>query len=88
MVRSAAHRALALEMAQKSIVLLKNDGLLPLSKDKLKTIAFIGPAANIARTGGGGSSTIQPWEKVSPVAGMKNLLGDRVKIQFAAGREH
>jgi beta-glucosidase len=84
-VRSAAHRALALEMAQKSIVLLKNDGLLPLSKDKLKTIAFIGPAANIARTGGGGSSTIQPWEKVSPVAGMKNLLGDRAKVLFAAG---
>jgi beta-glucosidase len=84
-VRSAAHRALALEMAQKSIVLLKNDSLLPLSKDKLKTIAFIGPAANIARTGGGGSSTIQPWEKVSPVAGMKNLLGNRVKVLFAAG---
>ncbi len=84
-VRSAAHRELALEMAQKSMVLLKNDGLLPLSKDKLKTIAFIGPAADIARTGGGGSSAIRPWEKVSPVAGMKRLLGDRVKIQFAAG---
>ena len=84
-VCSAAHRDLALEMAQKSIVLLKNDGLLPLSRNKLKTVAFIGPAANIASTGGGGSSTIQPWEKVSPVAGMKNLLGDRVKIEFAGG---
>ena len=84
-VRSAAHRDLALEMAQKSIVLLKNDGLLPLSQDKLKTIAFIGPAANVARTGGGGSSGIRPWEQVSPVAGMKKLLGDRVKIQFAEG---
>jgi beta-glucosidase len=85
MVRSAAHRELALEMAQKSIVLLKNDGLLPLPKDKLKTIVFIGPAANIARTGGGGSSTIRPWEKVSPLEGMKHLLGDRVKIEFAEG---
>jgi beta-glucosidase len=84
-VRSAAHRELALEMAQKSMVLLKNDGLLPLSKDKLKTIAFIGPAANVARTGGGGSSNIRPWGKVSPLAGMKKLLGDRVKIQFAEG---
>jgi len=84
-VRSAAHRDLALEMAQKSIVLLKNDGLLPLSQDKLKIIAFIGPAANVARTGGGGSSGIRPWEQVSPVAGMKKLLGDRVKIQFAEG---
>jgi beta-glucosidase len=84
-VRSAAHRDLALEMAQKSMVLLKNDGRLPLSRDKLKTIAFIGPAANVARTGGGGSSGIRPWEQVSPVAGMKKLLGDRVKIQFAEG---
>ena len=84
-VRSAAHRDLALAMAQKSIVLLKNDGLLPLSQDKLKTIAFIGPAANAARIGGGGSSGIRPWEQVSPVAGMKKLLGDRVKIQFAEG---
>jgi beta-glucosidase len=84
-VCSAAHRELALEMAQKSMVLLKNDGLLPLSRDKLKTIAFIGPAAHVARTGGGGSSAIRPWEKVSPVEGMKKLLGDRVNIQFAEG---
>ena len=40
------HDALALKAAEKSMVLLKNDGLLPLSMETLKTIAVIGPNAN------------------------------------------
>lgn len=44
---SSAHRALALDAAQQSIVLLKNAGaVLPLQASKLKKIAVIGPAAN------------------------------------------
>jgi beta-glucosidase len=45
-VDSAKHRALALKAAQQSIVLLKNNGLLPLNKKKIKTVAVIGPNAN------------------------------------------
>lgn len=41
-----AHDILALDAAEKSMVLLKNDGLLPLSLDKLTTIAVIGPNAD------------------------------------------
>jgi len=84
-IRSDAHRQLALEMAQQSIVLMKNDGLLPLARAKLKTVAMIGPAANVARTGGGGSSIIRPWEEISPVEGMRKVLGPDVKIVFAEG---
>ena len=40
------HAAAALSAAQKSMVLLKNDGVLPLSLDTLKTIAVIGPNAD------------------------------------------
>jgi len=48
-VNSSAHQALALEVANKSMVLLKNDGLLPLDRAKYKTIAVIGPnAASLA----------------------------------------
>jgi len=84
-IQSDSHRQLALEMAQKSITLLKNDGVLPLAKDKVKTIALIGPSAKIARTGGGGSSAIQPWTSVSPSEGIASLLGDSVKITYAQG---
>lgn len=48
-VDSEKHRQLALEAAHKSIVLLKNDGLLPLKKD-LKNIAVIGPTADDEET--------------------------------------
>lgn len=48
-VNSPAHQALALDVADKSMVLLKNDGILPLQAVKYKTIAVIGPnAASLA----------------------------------------
>lgn len=45
-VDSSKHRALAYKAAQESIVLLKNNGLLPLNRKKIKTIAVIGPNAD------------------------------------------
>ncbi|HEX4156361.1 MAG TPA: glycoside hydrolase family 3 C-terminal domain-containing protein [Acidobacteriaceae bacterium] len=44
-VNSPAHQALALEAAEKAMVLLKNDGILPLRTARYKTIAVIGPNA-------------------------------------------
>lgn len=84
-VRSQAHRDIALEMAEKSMVLLKNDGVLPLSRDKLKSIALIGPNAAVARVGGGGSSGVDPWISVSPVQGFQTALGSKVNITTAEG---
>jgi beta-glucosidase len=56
----AAHAALALEIARKGIVLLKNDGnLLPLAQG-LKRIAVIGGHANIGVLSGGGSAQVIP----------------------------
>ena len=45
-VSSPEHKALSLECAEKSMVLLKNDGILPLDKSKIRTIAVIGPNAD------------------------------------------
>lgn len=42
----AAHRDLALDTAREALVLLKNDGLLPLQPEAVKTIALVGPAAD------------------------------------------
>ena len=44
-VDSAAHQELALEVARQSLVLLKNDGLLPLDRSKVGSIAVVGPDA-------------------------------------------
>lgn len=45
-VSSKAHKEASLRAAQKSMVLLHNNGILPLAKDKYDTIAVIGPNAN------------------------------------------
>jgi beta-glucosidase len=66
---------------QKSIVLLKNqNSLLPLHKDKIKSIAVIGPSAN---------KVISDWYTGTPpynvniLNGIKNALGDNVIVRFA-----
>jgi beta-glucosidase len=77
------HRDLALEAAQKSIVLLKNEGLLPLNKEKIKSIAVMGP--NAAKTQLGiysGSPNIQ----VSPLEGIKEKAAVAgIKIEYIMG---
>ena len=81
-----AARAVALEAARGSMVLLKNEGnLLPLQADKLKTIAVIGPNAAGAVTGGGGSSRVQPFSAVSFLDGVKKLAGSRAEVIYASG---
>jgi beta-glucosidase len=79
-------RAVALEAARASMVLLKNDGkLLPLSADKVKTIAVIGPNGAVAVTGGGGSSRVSPFSPVSVFDGVKKLAGSHSEVTYASG---
>jgi beta-glucosidase len=83
---SKAHKELAYEIAQQSIVLLKNENnILPINIDKLNSIAVIGSNAAVARTGGGGSSLVEPIYSISPLEGLKSRLGDKLKINFAEG---
>jgi beta-glucosidase len=77
------HRALALEAARQSIVLLKNDrSFLPLAAKKLKTVAVIGPNAAVARLGG---YTCSDAREISPLDGIKARLGGRAKVLYAKG---
>lgn len=79
-------RALALESAQKGIVLLKNEnGYLPLHPEKIKSIAVIGPNGDVARMGGGGSGYLQGHYGISPLQGLKNRLADKIDIRFQRG---
>ncbi|MFO7657204.1 MAG: glycoside hydrolase family 3 N-terminal domain-containing protein [Bacteroidales bacterium] len=76
------HRAVALKAAQQSIVLLKNDGLLPLKKDKYKRIAVIGPCAKDVYFGGYAG---EPYQKVSLLDGIKKKVGKGTEVLFAQG---
>lgn len=79
-VGSAKHRALALEAAEKSIVLLKNDGILPLKGNP--RIALIGPNAENMSVllGNYNGDPIQPY---TPLAALRQRVGK--SLQYAAG---
>jgi beta-glucosidase len=80
---SAEHRALAAEAARRSITLLKNeDSLLPLNLSALKSIAVIGP--NAAKVHLGGYSD-NPGRGVSVLDGIKEKVGNRIKVAYAEG---
>jgi beta-glucosidase len=85
-VNTPAQVAVARQAATESIVLLKNtDSLLPLNAKKLHSIAVIGPNAAVARTGGGGSSMIEPKYAIAPLDGIKKLVGSGVDVKYALG---
>jgi beta-glucosidase len=77
-------RQVALEAARGGIVLLKNSGnLLPLDKNKAKTVAVIGPDAHPAVPGGGGSAETKPFNAVSYLEGVSNHLGTKARVLYA-----
>ena len=85
------HREFALEMAEKSMIMLKNnDNLLPLDLSKIKSLAVIGPNAHEERPKKktykllGGYSGLPPYY-VSVLDGLKKKVGDNVKINYAKG---
>jgi beta-glucosidase len=76
LVASEAHRALALEAAEKSAVLLENDGTLPLDRTKVRKLAVLGRLATLENTGDNGSSRVRPPSVVTPLGGLQAYLGD------------
>ena len=82
-IDSAAHRALALQVAQQSIVLLQNrDSLLPLDKTRLKRIAVIGPLADtIEMNNYNGKYSVA----ISPLQGLKDRAMPGTEIVTAKG---
>jgi len=86
-IACAEHTTLALEVARKSIVLLKNEnGILPLRRDGIHRIAVIGEQAGTANLGDRGSSRVYPPYAVSIMEGMKNKAGGSVEVIYDAGR--
>jgi beta-glucosidase len=79
---AAGHHALARRIAGESMVLLKNDGILPLRA--MGRIAVIGRAAQEAHFQGGGSSHINPTHVDAPIEELRKLAGG-AEIAYAEG---
>ena len=77
------HRALIRRAGAEAIVLLKNDGILPLDLTG-RTIAAIGPNAEAAQIMGGGSAQLNPHYAVSPADGLRVLTSEN-QLRTAQG---
>ncbi len=85
-IDSEEHRALALETARKSIVLLRNEGgVLPLPKD-LETLAVIGPNANDVDVLLGNYNGT-PSHPVTPLEGLRKKVGPGTRVLYARGSD-
>ena len=78
-------RELARRAATESMVLLANDGLLPLDRAALSTVAVIGPNADRAQIMGGGSASLRPHYLVTPLEALTAALGDSVRVVHERG---
>ena len=75
----------AYEIAQKSIVLLKNEGrTLPITDD-VKKIAIIGQNAVLTTAAGGVGAGVKTLYEISPLEGIRNRAGDKVEVVYAPG---
>ncbi len=80
------HRQTALQVARESVVLLKNQkNRLPLSGTGVKKVLIIGENGNCIHSNGGGSGEIKALYEITPLMGIKKLLGGNVQVDYAQG---
>jgi beta-glucosidase len=74
------HKAIALRVAQESVVLLKNaNNFLPLKKESLKSIAVLGPLADVVALDWYSGT---PGYVITPVEGIRNKVGSGITVNF------
>lgn len=87
MTSQPAQQKIAYQVASKSIVLLKNEGVLPLQLKTNPVIAVIGANATQIMGSGGMGAGVKTLYEVTPLEGLKNRIGDKAEIIFAKGYE-
>ncbi|MBW2415954.1 MAG: glycoside hydrolase family 3 C-terminal domain-containing protein [Deltaproteobacteria bacterium] len=82
------HLALALEAAEKSVVLLRNEGdVLPVGRHAGVSIAVVGDLADAVNLGDRGSSMVTPSHVVKPLEGIRASAGDATVEHFASNAD-
>ncbi len=80
------HINLSLEAAEKSMTLLKNeDNTLPFSQEITKRCAVIGRLGSVENIGDHGSSRVWPPYTVTPLEGLRALVGDNTEVSYFDG---
>ena len=78
------NQRIAREVAEKSIVLLKNEGILPIKAD-VKKIAVIGQNAVLKTQSGGMGAGVKALYEITPLEGIRKRAGEGVEVSYAPG---
>lgn len=78
------HRKMSLEASRKSVVLLKNNGILPLKKEELKTVGVIGPTADLKTVLEGNYSGTSSCYMTN-LEGIRKEAGEGIRILYSQG---
>lgn len=76
---------IALNVARRSIVLLKNEGLLPIDTKRVRNIAVVGENAVTTMALGGVGAGVKTRREITPLEGLQQALGDKVKLTYVPG---
>ena len=80
------HQKVVLDAARESVILLKNEEqMLPLDRKKTEKILVVGDNANRIHSNGGGSAEIKALYEITPLLGIKKLLGGNVQVDYVQG---
>ncbi len=82
------HQETAAKVAEEGIVLLKNEnGILPLKKSSLRSVAVIGYNAERKQSMGGGSSQVRAFYEITALAGIQNMVSKNIAVTYSPGYE-
>ena len=82
---SEEHFKTCYDIAKEGVVLLKNEGLLPLNASDYKTILVVGDNASRTLSNAGGSSMLKPAKEVLTLDAIRKYVGDKAEVKYARG---